>query len=37
MALTVKAAQNSEAKGFLAYLQGEEAKSVLAKYGFLLK
>ncbi len=37
MALTLKAAQNSEARSFLAYLQGEEAKSVLAKYGFLLK
>ena len=37
MALTVKAAQNSEAKTFEAYLQGAEAKSVLRKYGFLLK
>ncbi|TLU85987.1 MAG: molybdate ABC transporter substrate-binding protein [Chlorobium sp.] len=37
MALTVKAAQNSEAKAFLVYLQGEEAKTVLTKYGFLLK
>ncbi|TLU54091.1 MAG: molybdate ABC transporter substrate-binding protein [Chlorobium sp.] len=37
MALTVKAAQNNEAKAFIAYLQGEEAKTVLKKYGFLLK
>ncbi|MEI7933502.1 MAG: molybdate ABC transporter substrate-binding protein [Chlorobiaceae bacterium] len=37
MALTVKAAQNSEAKAFEAYLQGNEAKSVLSKFGFILK
>jgi len=37
MALTVKAAQNSEAKAFLAYLRGKEAKRVLTKFGFLLK
>ncbi len=37
MALTVKAAQNSEAKAFLAYLQGKEAKTVLTKFGFKLK
>jgi molybdate transport system substrate-binding protein len=37
MALTVKAAQNSEAKAFKAFLQGSEAKSVLLKYGFVLK
>ncbi len=37
MALTLKAAQNSEAKAFLAYLQGKEAKSVLGKFGFILK
>ncbi|MEI6651301.1 MAG: molybdate ABC transporter substrate-binding protein [Chlorobiaceae bacterium] len=37
MALTVKAAQNSEAKAFEAYLQGNEAQSVLRKFGFILK
>ncbi len=37
MALTVTAAQNSEAKAFEAYLQGTEAKSVLQKFGFILK
>ena len=37
MALTLKAAQNSEAKAFLAYLQGKEARSVLTKFGFMLK
>ena len=37
MALTVKAAQNNEAKEFLVYLQSKEARSVLTKYGFLLK
>jgi molybdate transport system substrate-binding protein len=36
MALTVKAAQNSEAKAFKAYLQGAEAQSVLRKFGFIL-
>ncbi|MEI7695732.1 MAG: molybdate ABC transporter substrate-binding protein [Chlorobium sp.] len=37
MVLTIKAAQNPEAKAFLAYLQGKEAKSVLTKFGFILK
>ncbi len=37
MALTVKAAQNEEAKAFYLFLQGAEAKSVLRKYGFVLK
>ncbi|MEI8032891.1 MAG: molybdate ABC transporter substrate-binding protein [Chlorobiaceae bacterium] len=37
MALTARAAQNEEAKAFLAYLQGDEAKAVLAKFGFLIK
>ena len=37
MALTLKAAQNSEAHAFEAFLQSEEAKSVLLKFGFILK
>ena len=37
MALTVKAAHNSEAKAFEKYLQSSEAKSVLRKFGFILK
>jgi len=37
MALTLKAAQNDEAKSFEAFLQSIEAKSVLLKYGFVLK
>ncbi len=37
MALTLKAAQNVEAKTFYLFLQGAEAKSVLRKYGFVLK
>ncbi len=37
MALTVKSAQNEEAKAFYLFLQGAEAKSVLQKYGFILK
>ena len=37
MALTLKAAQNSEAQAFEAFLQGAEARSVLLKYGFVLK
>jgi molybdate transport system substrate-binding protein len=37
MALTVKAAQNEEAKAFYLFLLGAEAKSVLQKYGFILK
>ncbi len=37
MALTLKAAHNEEAKAFYLFLQGAEAKSVLLKYGFVLK
>ncbi len=37
MALTVKAVDNNDAKAFEAYLQGTEAKSVLQKFGFILK
>ncbi len=37
MALTLKAAQNVEAKAFYLFLQGTEAKSVLRKYGFEIK
>jgi len=37
MALTSKAAQNTEAQAFIAYLQGKEAQSVLTKFGFVLK
>jgi molybdate transport system substrate-binding protein len=37
MALTAKAAQNSEAQSFIAYLQSKEAKAVLTKYGFILQ
>ena len=37
MALTLKAAQNEEAKDFYLFLQGSEAKSVLKKYGFELQ
>ncbi len=36
-ALTVKGAKNQEAKAFLSFLQGKEAKAVLVKYGFILK
>ncbi|MCX6178243.1 MAG: molybdate ABC transporter substrate-binding protein [Chlorobiales bacterium] len=36
-ALTLKGSQNDEAKAFLVYLQGTEAKSVLKKFGFALK
>ena len=36
MVLTLKAAQNSEARAFESYLQGEEAKTVLRKFGFQL-
>ncbi len=36
IALTAKAAANSDAKGFFTYLKGREAKSVLQKYGFVL-
>jgi len=34
MALTVAGAKNKDAASFFAYLHGDEAKSVLAKYGF---
>ncbi len=37
MALTLKAVHNSEARAFEAFLQGSEAKSVLLRYGFVLK
>ena len=37
MALTLKAAKNSEAQAFEIYLQGAEAKSVLRKFDFVLK
>jgi molybdate transport system substrate-binding protein len=37
VALTVKASKNAEAKAFLVYLQGREAKATLLKYGFILK
>ncbi len=37
MALTLKASQNEEAKAFHLFLQGDEAKSVLRKFGFVLK
>jgi molybdate transport system substrate-binding protein len=34
MSLTVSGAKNKDAAAFLAYLHGDEARSVLAKYGF---
>jgi len=34
IALTVAGAKNKEAAAFFAYLQGDEAKAVLAKFGF---
>ena len=34
MALTVSGTKNKEAAAFFAYLHGDEAKTVLAKYGF---
>jgi molybdate transport system substrate-binding protein len=34
MSLTVSGAKNKDAAAFFAYLHGDEAKSVLAKYGF---
>jgi molybdate transport system substrate-binding protein len=34
MSLTVTGAKNKDAAGFFVYLQGDEAKAVLAKYGF---
>jgi molybdate transport system substrate-binding protein len=37
MAITVKGAKNDEVKAFHAFLQGDEAKSVLSKFGFALK
>jgi molybdate transport system substrate-binding protein len=37
MALTVTGAGKSEAKAFLAWLQGSKAKSILKKFGFTLK
>ena len=37
MALTVSGAGKSEAKAFHAWLQGSDARSILKKYGFLLK
>lgn len=36
IALTAKAATNSDAKEFFTYLKGREAGSVLKKYGFIL-
>ena len=37
MAVTNKGAKSDEAKAFHAFLQGDEAKSVLGKFGFALK
>jgi len=37
MALTVVGARNKDAVAFFAYLHGEDAKTVLAKYGFATK
>jgi len=37
MALTVAGAKNSDATAFLSYLLGDDAKSVLTKYGFAHK
>ena len=37
MALTTTGTKNAEAKEFISWLQGGEAKSVLKKYGFELK
>ncbi|NTU57521.1 MAG: molybdate ABC transporter substrate-binding protein [Chlorobiaceae bacterium] len=37
MALTATGAKNSEAKAFIDWLQGGEAKSILKKNGFILK
>jgi molybdate transport system substrate-binding protein len=37
MALTVSGATNADAKAFFAWIQGGEAKSILKKYGFILK
>ena len=37
MAITIKAVKKDEVKAFHAFLQSDEAKSVLSKYGFALK
>jgi molybdate transport system substrate-binding protein len=37
MALTAKGATNKDAQAFFRYLQGREARSILAKYGFIVK
>ncbi|NTV02228.1 MAG: molybdate ABC transporter substrate-binding protein [Chlorobiaceae bacterium] len=37
MALTIAGAGNAEAKAFIRWLQGSDAKSILKKYGFELK
>jgi molybdate transport system substrate-binding protein len=37
MALTVTGTKNRDAQAFFRYLQGEDAKGVLGKYGFALK
>jgi molybdate transport system substrate-binding protein len=37
MALTVSGAKNKEAQAFFGYLHGTEAKTVLGKYGFVVK
>ncbi len=37
MATTIKGAKNDEVKAFHAFLQSDDAKSVLSKYGFALK
>ncbi|MCX6178955.1 MAG: molybdate ABC transporter substrate-binding protein [Chlorobiales bacterium] len=37
LAITIKGAKNDEVKAFHTFLQGDEAKTVLSKYGFALK
>jgi len=37
MAITIKGAKNDDVKAFHVFLQSDEAKSVLSKYGFALK
>jgi len=37
MALTVAGAKNKDAAAFFAYLRGDEAKTVLSKYGFAVR